>query len=125
MPDGDPWSLDRVACDYVSDNGATYRFRALEAYQAQASLGWVASTDPTLTSMPRGFKPRVALCWDNAAPPGSHAQRRRVVVATNDAYAALVIGTTTLQVQNPLTDVTDTFTVYGKEGERHRGVEGD
>lgn len=121
MADGDPWSLDRIACDYVSDNGATYRFRALEAYQSQAALGWVASTNPALTSMPRGFKPRVALTWD----AGNHANRRRVVVATNAAYAALVIGTTTLVVQNPATDVEDTFTVYGKEGERHRGVEAD
>ncbi len=121
MADGDPWSLDRIACNYVSDNGATYRFRALEAYQGQASLGWVACTDPTLTSMPRGFKPRVALTWD----AGNHANRRRVVVATAAAYAALVIGTTTLTVQNPSTDVEDTFTVYGKEGERHRGVEAD
>lgn len=121
MADGDPWSLDRIACDYVSDNGATYRFRALEAYQAQAGLGWVASTNATLTSMPRGFKPRVVLTWD----AGNHANRRRVVVATNAAYAAIVIGTTTFSVQNPATDVEDTFTAYGKEGERHRGVEAD
>lgn len=121
MADGDPWSMDRIACDYVSDNGGTYRFRALEAYQAQAGLGWVASTDPTLTSMPRGFKPRRALCWD----AGNHANRRSVVVATATAYSDLVPGTTTLIVSNPATDVTDTFTVYGKEGERHRGVEAD
>jgi hypothetical protein len=113
--------MDRIACDYVSDNGGTYRFRALEAYQTQDGLGWEASTDPTLTSMPRGFKPRRALCWD----PAAHANRRSVVVATNEAYAALVPGTTTLKVQNPSTDVEDTFTVYGKEGERHRGVEAD
>lgn len=125
MADGDKWSTDRIACNYVSDNGATYRFRALEKYQAQAAIGWVACTDPTLTSMPRGFKPRVALCYDDATPPGSHAQRRRVVIATDAAYQALVIGTTTLAVQNPSTDVEDTFTVYGKEGERHRGVQGD
>lgn len=121
MADGDTWSLDRIACNYVSDQGATYRFRALEAYQAQASLGWVACTDPTLSSPPRGLKPRVALCYD----AGNHALKRRVVVATNAAYTALVIGTTTLTVQNPSTDVEDTFTVYGKEGERFRGKELD
>jgi len=121
MADGDPWSLDRTAANYVSDNGGTYRFRALEVYVAQEALGWVASTNPVLTSLPRGFRPRVALTWD----AGNHANRRQVVVATNAAYAALVPGTTTLTVQNPSTDVEDTFTVYGKEGERHRGVEAD
>lgn len=121
MADGDPWSLDRIACNYVADNGTTYRFRALEAYQAQAGLGWVACSDSSKTSLPRGFKPRVALTWD----AGNHANRRRVVVATPAAYNALVIGTTTFSVQNPSTDVTDTFTVYDVEGERHRGVELD
>ena len=121
MADGDPWSLNRIACDYASDNGGAYRFRALEAYQAQAALGWVATTDPTKTAMPRGFKPRRALTWD----AGDHSARRSVVVATAAAYAALTIGTSTLVVQNPNTDVEDTFTVYGKEGERHRGVETD
>lgn len=113
--------MDRVACDYVSDNGGTYRFRTLEAYQEQAGLGWTACTDPTLTSIPRGFKPRKVLTWD----AGNHANRRSVVVATNAAYAAVVPGTTTFTVSNPATDVEDTFTVYGKEGERHRGVEAD
>jgi hypothetical protein len=121
MADGDPWSLDRIACVYESDNGGDYRFRTLEAYQAQAGLGWVAATDPTMTSMPRGFKPRTFLCWD----AGNHANRRRVVVATNAAYVAAEVGSTTFAVSNPATDVTDTFTVYGKEGERHRGVEAD
>jgi hypothetical protein len=121
MADLDPWSTNRIAANYVSDNGATYRFRALERYQAQAGLGWVATTDATLTSIPRGFKPRRWLMWD----AGNHALRRKVVVATNAAYVAGVIGTTTIAVQNPSTDVEDTFTLYGKEGETHRGVEMD
>lgn len=121
MADGDPWSTDRLACNYVTDGGTSYRFRALEIYQGQASLGWVACTDPTLTSPPKGLKPRRALCWD----AGNHALRRSVVVATNAAYVALVPGTTTLKVQNPSTDVEDTFTVYALEGERIRGVELD
>lgn len=121
MADGDPWSTDRIACNYVADNGATYRFRALEAYQAQAGLGWVACTNAALGSPPRGLKPRKVLCWD----AGDHSKRRAVVVATNAAYAAIVIGTTTFSVQNPSTDVTDTFTAYQKEGERFRGQEQD
>lgn len=121
MADGDPWALDRIAANYSSDNGAIYRFRALEKYQAQAGLGWVATTDSTKTSLPKGLKPRVLLTWD----AGNHANRRRVVVATNAAYVAAVIDTTTFAVQNPATNVEDTFTVYGKEGERIRGVERD
>lgn len=121
MADGDPWSLDRIACQYQSDAGATYRFRALEAYQAQAATGWVACSDPMQTSMPRGFKPRRWLMWD----AGDHSKRRSVVIATNAAYIAGQVGTTTLAVQNPVTDVEDTFTLYAREGERHRGVERD
>lgn len=121
MADGDPWSLDRIACNYVADNGAIYRFRTLEVYQAQAALGWEATTDTLLTSIPNGFKPRRALCYD----AGDHSKRRTVVVGTNAAYVALVPGTTTLVVQNPSTDVEDTFTVYGLEGERYRGKELD
>lgn len=121
MADGDKWSMDRIACDYVSDDGGIYRFRTLEAYESQAALGWEATTDDKIRGLPKGIKPRVALCFD----AGAHAQRRRVVVATNTAYMALEIGTTTLKVQNPSTDVEDTFTVYGLEGERTRGVERD
>lgn len=121
MADGDPWSTDRIACNYVSDNGTTYRFRALEVYQGQAALGWVACTDATLAGPPKGLKPRRVLTWD----PANHALRRSVVVATEAAYAAIVNGTTTLKVQNPSTDVEDTFTVYLKEGERLRGLEQD
>jgi hypothetical protein len=121
MADGDKWSMNRIACDYVSDDGGTFRFRTLEAYESQAALGWEPTTDSKLRSLPKGMKPRVALTWD----AGNHANRRRVVVATNAAYQALEIDSTTLAVQNPSTDVADTFTVYGLEGERTRGVERD
>jgi len=121
MADGDAWNTDRIACKYIADNGAIYRFRALEAYQAQAALGWDASTDPATSSPPKGLKPRKWLMWD----AGNHANRRAVVVATNADYAAGVIGTTTLSVQNPSTNVEDTFTLYQKEGERFRGQEQD
>lgn len=121
MADGDPWKLNRTACQYQADTGATYRFRALERYVAQPSIGWVASADPMQTSMPRGFKPRRWLLYD----AGDHSKRRSVVIATNAAYIAGEVGTTTLAVQNPSTDVEDTFTLYAREGERHRGVERD
>lgn len=121
MADGDPWNTDRIACQYQADTGATYRFRALSKYQAQAACGWVASTDPMQTSLPKGFKPRRWLLFDAA----NHANRRSVVIATNAAYIAGEVGTTTLSVCNPATNVEDTFTLYAREGERHRGVERD
>lgn len=121
MADGDPWHSKRIACDYVADDGATYRYRVLEKYQAQAGLGWVACTNPLLKRLPSGIKPRCALTFD----AGAHANRRRVVVATNAAYIAMVPGTTTLKVQQVGSAVEDTYTVYGLEGERTRGVEVD
>lgn len=117
MADGDPWSLDRIGCDYVSDSGKTFSFRALEAYQTQAGLGWEISTDSALPSMPKGYKPRHVLTRD----AGAHANKRAIVVATDEAFQAIIIDTTTFVCQNPATDVEDTFTVYGKEGETHRG----
>jgi len=121
MADGDKWSTNRTACLYTCDDGSTVLFRALSAYVSQSALGWEANTDPLKKPGPRGLKHRRALCWD----AGNHANRRSVVVATNADYIALVPGTTTLTVQNPSTDVEDTFTVYGLEGERLRGVERD
>lgn len=121
MADGDPWATDRKACVYVTDEGKAFRFRALEKYQAQAATGWVACADSTTDTMPRGFKPRRWLMWD----AGDHSKRRSVVIATNEAYVAGVIDTTTLSVQNPSTNVTDTFTLYAMEGERKRGKELD
>lgn len=117
MADGGSWSMDRTASKYFDDSGKEHRFRALERYVAQAALGWVASTDPSTDPIPRGLKPRRWLMYD----AGNHALKRSVVVATNAAYVAGVIGTTTLAVQNPDTDVEDTFTLYALEGERRRG----
>lgn len=110
-----------MACVYEEDSGKLYRFNALEAYQTQIALGWVQVTDQSLRSAPRGLKPRVWLMQD----AGDHSKRRRVVVATNAAYVAGVVGTTTLKVQNPDTDVEDTFTLYAMEGERLRGQHWD
>lgn len=121
MADGDPWNTDRTACVYEMDDGTEYRYRALTKYLGQAACGWVAATDPTQRSLPDGVKPRKWLLYD----AGNHAQRRSVVIATNAAYVAGVIGTTTLAVQNPGTNVEDTFTLYGMEGERSRGQELD
>jgi hypothetical protein len=103
------------------DDGSLYRFRALSRYVSQGAIGWSASTNPALRRLPPGVKPRRWLLYD----AGNHAQRRSVVIATNADYVAGVIGTTTLAVQNPGTNVEDTFTLYGMEGERSRGQELD
>lgn len=121
MADGDPWSLDRIAAKYVADSSVTYRFRVLERYQLQAALGWDSNVLTLTSPPPKGLKPRVWLTFD----AGAHANRRRVAIGTNTAYIAGVIGTTTCAVQNPSTDVEDTFTLYGMEGERTRGWELD
>lgn len=120
MADGDPWTTDRTACDYVMDDGTTIRFRAVERYVAQAAIGWTPCTLPSVKPYPgRGLKHRRWLLWD----AGAKQNKRSVVIATNAAYVAGVIGTTTLAVKNPATNVEDTFTLYGMEGERIRGVE--
>lgn len=121
MADGDPWNLDRIACKYQADTSIVFRFRVLEKYQAQAALGWVACDAVAQEVPPRGLKPRVWLTYD----AGNHALRRRVAIGTNTAYIAGVILTTTVAVQNPSTNVEDTFTLYGLEGERRRGKEID
>lgn len=121
MADGDKWSLNRIACVYETDPGVNQRFRVLEAYQAQAALGWAVVAVTPCPVMPKGIKPRTWLTYDATA----HADRRRVAIGTNAAYIAGVCLTTTVKVQNPTTDVEDTFTLYGMEGERTRGIELD
>jgi len=117
MADLDPWSMNRTASKYFDDSAKEHRFRALTRYVSQGAIGWVASTDPSTDPIPRGLKPRKWLLYE----AGNHALKRTVVIATNAAYVAGIIGTTTLAVQNPSTDVEDTFTLYALEGERRRG----
>lgn len=117
MADGDPWNTDRTACKYIDDSGKEHRFRALTKYVSQPATGWVASTDAATDPIPGGLKPRRWLMYD----AGNHANKRSVVIATNAAYVAGVINTTTLAVCNPATNLEDTFTLYALEGERRRG----
>lgn len=114
MADGDNILPNKVSCTYVSDTGKEYRRMIPAFYQTQASLGWVLEDTPGNDPVPNGLKPRVVLTYD----AGAKANRRRVVVATNAAYMALEDGDT-LTVD--WGGVADTFTVYGKEGERRRG----
>lgn len=121
MAVGDKWSQDRVAAVYLSDEAISIRFKVLERYKAQAQLGW----DTVLLSLmiPRfpGLDPRSWLGYQAA----NHASRRRVPVGTNAAYIAGVIDTTTFAALSHATHDEQTFTLYGMEGQRSRGVERD
>jgi hypothetical protein len=116
MADGDAVLQDIVAGVYQDDDGNYYTHRVKSFYQAQAGLGWTLNSDDSRRPLPRGYKPRVWLV-QNAA---DHTQRARVVVATNAAYIAGVLGTTTIKMIYRGYELT--MTVYGREGERHRGL---
>lgn len=106
----------RTLWTYTDDNGNDFPFNAQTGYTAQAAtLGGSAFT--TLPTQParRGFKPRCVY----AVTAG--AVRRRVVVYDPTAYAAIVVNTTTVQV-----DIGDgqqtAATIRSREGEHHRGA---
>ena len=115
MADGDAVIRDFVTCIYAGDDGVQYRHKQLSFYVAQSGLGWVPNDSYTTRTLPKGYKMR-RLLVQNAA---DHTQRASIPVATNAAYIAAVIGTTTFKVAYRGTELT--ATVYAKEGERHRG----
>jgi hypothetical protein len=110
---------DFVTEVYAGDDGESYRHKTFSFYKAQAALGWVDNTSYTARTLPRGYKMRRWLV-QNAA---DHTQRASVPVATNAAYMAGAIGTTTIKVAYRGYELT--MTLYGKEGERHRGQSED
>lgn len=115
MANGDAVIRDFQTCVYAGDDGVNYRHKQLSLYVGQASLGWELNTSYTTRTLPRGYKMRRWLL-QNAA---DHTQRATVPIATNAAYIAGVIGTTTVVVA--YRGVALTATLYAKEGERHRG----
>lgn len=118
MADGDAVLRDIQAAVYHSDSGRLYINKTPSFYVGQASLGWVAATGAQIVandSAPKGLKKRGWLVW-NAA---DHTQRARIPVATNAAYIAAVVGTTTIKVAYRGYELT--MEVYGLEGERLRG----
>lgn len=115
MAAGDPVATNRVSAVYTDDHGVDF-CRAVPAfYRGQAGLGWVLTTDASLEPLRKGVKPRCVLAHDAANP----TRRRRLIVATPDAYAAIVVGTTTFNTEWNGQEAS--FTVYAKEGERRRG----
>lgn len=115
MATGDPVSTNRVSAVYVDDHGANFSRAVPAFYRGQAGLGWVVNTHAEYEPIRKGIKPRAVLCHDPAAP----THRRRLIVATAAAYAAIVVGTTTFLTE--WDGQEQTFTAYAKEGERRRG----
>ncbi len=110
------FAAGRTLWTYTDDNGNDFPFNALSGYTAQsATLGGAAFT--TLPTQPgrRGFKYRCVY----AVTAGG--VRRKVVVFDAASYAAIVVNTTTIQV-----DIGDgqqtAATVRSREGEHHRGA---
>jgi hypothetical protein len=105
----------RTRWKYTTDTAIEYSFNALTGYTSQAAVLGGSAAAAGLRPHPRGFKPRVALCWLAA----DHSKKRRVVVYDNTATAYTTIGTAVM------VDVGGTATeyiVYETEGERHRSL---
>lgn len=116
MAIGDPWLLVKTSATYVSDTlGTSFRHKVNSIEYGQGGLGWTAGSATYPATFPKGLRPRLWIMKDDSTPPVF----RRVIVATPTAYAAGLIGTTTLLLERDATQ--QTFTIDSKEGERHRG----
>lgn len=115
MADGDAVIKDIVACNYSDDFGNFFRRKVFSHYQTQAALGWTLLSNRSYHAAPRGLDPR-SWIMVNATDP---ARRARAVVATNAAYYAGVLSTTTLAMI--YRGVEETMALAMKEGERFRG----
>lgn len=105
----------RTRWKYTTDTAIQYSFNALAGYTIQALVLGGSAAAAGLRPHPRGFKPRVALCWLAA----DHTKKRRVVVYDPAATAYTTIGTA-LQVD--VQGVATSYVVYETEGERHRSL---
>jgi hypothetical protein len=108
---------DLVAWTYTDDNAVTYTSRADAFYTAQAGVGGSTATGATLQrERPRNLKPRAANVYHAAS-----GQANWVTIYDPTAYAALVTGTTEIDIRNGGGDVV-TGIVRAKRGERPRGT---
>jgi hypothetical protein len=109
------FSTSRVLWQYTNDQGKKCLFRALAGYTAQvAKLGGAAADGTEGEPKRYGLKPRTAIVKT------AGGVKRRVVVFDNAAYAALVVGTSTIDINIDHTGTSATVTSL--EGERHRGA---
>jgi hypothetical protein len=105
----------RQLWQYTDDDGLTFPVRALKGYTAQVSvLGGEAWSGPPTQPKRVGFKARGVY----AVTAGG--VRRRVIVYDATAYAAIVVNTTTIEVD--VAGQQTSATVRSREGEHHRGA---
>jgi hypothetical protein len=105
----------RSRWEYTTDTGITYSFNALTDYTTQVAVLGGEAAAAGLRPHPKGFKPRVALCW----LASDHTKKRRVVVYENTATAYTTIGTS---VNVDVLGVATAYIVYETEGERHASL---
>jgi len=105
----------RIRWKYTTDSGIEYSFNALTDYSSQSAVLGGSAAAAGLRPHPKGFKPRVALCWLAA----NHANRRRVVVYQNSATAYTTLGTA---VNVDVGGTATEYIVYETEGERHASL---
>jgi hypothetical protein len=102
----------KVLAKYVDNGGKEYKRKIFAEYYATEELGWTAG-DPANGTLPKGIRPRHAMVYTAAGA------RRKVIVATNAALAALVPGTTTVTV--PIEGESTAATVNSLQGEHSIG----
>lgn len=102
----------RTRWKYTTDTAVEYSFNALTDYTTQSAVLGGSAAAAGLRPHPKGFKPRVALCWLAA----DHTKKRRVVVYDPDAAAYTTIGTA---INVDVASVATEYIVYETEGERH------
>jgi hypothetical protein len=109
------FTRDRTRWQYTTDTGIEYSFNALTDYTSQVAVLGGEAAPAGHRPAPRGFKPRVALCWLAA----DHTKKRRVVCYENTAAAYTVLGTS---VNVDVLGVATAYIVYETEGERHASL---
>lgn len=105
----------RTRWQYTTDTGIEYSFNALDGYASQSAVLGGEAAPAGHRPHPRGFKPRVALCWLAA----DHSNKRRVVCYTAAATAYTTLGTS---VNVDVGGTATAYIVYETEGERHASL---
>jgi hypothetical protein len=109
------FTRDRTRWKYTTDTAIDYSFNALTDYTSQAAVLGGEAAAAGLRPHPKGFKPRLALCW----LASDHTKKRQVVCYENTATAYTTIGTA---VNVDVLGVATAYVVYETEGERHASL---
>jgi hypothetical protein len=109
------FATTRTLWQYTSDQGKKCLYRAQTGYTSQVAILGGAAADGTEGEPKRyGLKIRCAICKT------AGGVKRRVPIFTQTAYAAIVVGTTSINVN--VAETATAATVVSLEGERHRGA---